>query len=280
MPTSSKLGILAGGGGLPALIIEACRRSGREFFVIAFDGQADPSIVADVPHAWVRVGAGGRAVTILRENGVKELVMAGTVERPSVKALRPDLWTARLLARSGAAALGDDGLLSAVVRELEDREGFRVIGADSILRGVLAPAGVLGAAQPDVMARQDIARGVRVARRLGALDVGQGTVVQQGMVLAIEATEGTDAMLARAGGLRQEGPAGVLVKVSKPGQDRRADLPTIGPETVRGAHAAGLGGIAVEAGGTLIVDREQVVAAADAAGMFVIGVPVGGDGEA
>ena len=230
------------------------------------------------------MGAAGTLIEKLREAGVEDLVFAGRIRRPSLSALRPDARAAALLARAGARALGDDGLLSAVIRELEEREGFHVIGPDTLLPDDLAPPGVYGAVEPDATALGDIERGIEAARGIGALDIGQAAVVQQGLVLAVEAIEGTDAMLARCADLRRQGPGGVLVKVKKPGQEARADLPTIGVGTVDAAAVAGLRGIAVEAHGSLVIDRAAVVRAADAAAIFVIGVTVGtasqsGDGE-
>jgi DUF1009 family protein len=268
---SPKLGILAGAGELPLRVIDACRAAARPFFVIAFEGSADPAAVAAVPHAWIRLGAAGEGLRILRENGVEELVMAGGVRRPSVLQLRPDWRTAKFFARIGYRALGDDGLLRSVIRELEEVEGFRVVGLDSILGASLAPLGALGRHAPDEQATHDIAYGFKIVRALGALDIGQSVVVQQGLVLGVEAIEGTDALVERCAGLRREGPGGVLVKGTKPGQERRADLPTIGPHTVTRAAAAGLRGIAVEAGATLVIDRAELIAAADGAGLFVVG---------
>ena len=184
-----------------------------------------------------------------------------------------------MFAKTGARALGDDGLLSALVRALED-EGFRMVGADDVVSDLLAPQGPLGAVAPEAEAKADIALGIDVALALGALDVGQAVVVQQGLVLGVEAAEGTDALIERCGGLRRAGPGGVLVKVKKPGQDRRVDLPTIGVSTVTAAAAAGLSGIAVEAGGTLVMDRSAVAETADRVGVFVIGVPVPDDSPA
>ncbi len=269
-----KLGILAGGGGLPRQLITACQAEGRPFFVLAFSGHAEPSTVEDVPHAWLRLGEAGRGFDLLREAGVQDVVMAGPVRRPSLRDLRPDWRTARFFSRIGLKALGDDGLLKAVIAELEG-EGFRVIGVDAVLHHLLAEDGVWGIVAPDDQSRADIERGLQVARGLGGLDVGQSVVVQQGIVLGVEAVEGTDALLGRCGELRRTGPGGVLVKISKPGQERRADLPTIGPATVRNCAAAGLRGIAVEAGSTVVVARSAVIAAADAAGMFVCGIPAG-----
>jgi UDP-2,3-diacylglucosamine hydrolase len=270
---AGKLGILAGAGELPARIIEACRTQSRPFFVVAFTGSADPALVAELPHAWVRLGAAAEFLRHLRENGVDELVMAGAVRRPTLAALRPDWRAAKFLARVGLAAFGDDGLLRALIKELE-AEGFRVVGVDSILGGALAPQGALGRHAPDAEAEADIALGLKVARSLGALDVGQAAVVQQGLVLGVEAIEGTDALIARCGPLMRAGRGGVLVKTTKPGQELRADLPTIGPRTVAACAAAGIAGIAVEAGAALLIDRAEIVAAADRAGLFVVGVAV------
>jgi DUF1009 family protein len=226
--------------------------------------------VAGVPHAWCRLGALATAFALLREHGVRHLVLAGGVRRPSLLELRPDWRAAKFLARVGYRALGDDGLLSAFVKELE-QEGFRVVGAHELLEAMM-PEGPLGAVAPDEDAGVDIAHGLRVARALGALDIGQSVVVQQGLVLGVEAIEGTDALLRRCAGLRREGPGGVLVKIEKPGQERRADLPTIGPNTVALASEAGLRGIAAQAGATLLLDRDEVVRTADRAGLFVVGI--------
>ncbi|MDH3919627.1 MAG: UDP-2,3-diacylglucosamine diphosphatase LpxI, partial [Rhodospirillales bacterium] len=185
--------------------------------------------------------------------------------------LKPDLRTARWLAKVGMSSLGDDGLLSAVVRSLEE-EGFGVIGVDEILKHLLAETKVYGRLEPDAEAVADIERGIAVAKVLGAADVGQGVVVQQGIVLAVEAAEGTDALLRRAGELRRAGPGGVLVKIKKPGQEHRADLPTIGQRTVEVAAAAGLRGIAVEAGGALVIGGDALGPVADSAGLFVVGI--------
>ena len=268
-----KLGIIAGQGELPGRLIDACRLSGRDFFVVAIEGQADPEAVAGTSHIWSRLGAAGTAFAKLREAAVQEVVMAGAVHRPSLSALRPDLRTAKFLARLARSALGDDGLLSAVVREFEEA-GFRVIGPDEILDQMVTAAKLNGRIEPDAQAAADIAVGIDVARALGRLDVGQAVVVQQGVVLGVEAIEGTDALIARCSELRREGTGGVLIKLKKPGQERRVDLPTIGARTVAAAAAAGLRGIAVEAGGSLIVDPPAVAAIADETGLFILGIEV------
>lgn len=265
------LGIIAGSGGLPARLIDSCQAAGRAVFVLALEGEADRGVVERAPHAWCRIGAAASGLDVLRAQGVGELVLAGGVRRPSLAALRPDWRAAKFLARAGYRALGDDGLLSAIVKELE-REGFRVIGADRLLAGAELPEGALGRVRPDADALADIAQGMRLARAIGALDIGQAVVVQQGLVLGVEAIEGTDALLRRCAGLRRAGPGGVLVKAEKPGQEQRADRPTIGPRTVSLAAESGLRGIAAQAGATLVVDRDEAIRLADAAGVFVVGV--------
>ena len=268
---ASTLGIVAGRGNLPAEIARAAASNGRNVLILALKGQADNDVVSAFPHEWVRLGDGSKVLKILRGNGIRDLVFAGGVTRPSLWAIRPDARAATFLAKAGFRALGDDSLLSAILREFES-EGFRVVGADDIWREALMPAGTLTRTRPDDGHWRDIARGAAVANALGAADVGQGVVVQQGIVLAVEAIEGTDAMLARAGSLRRDGPGGVLVKLAKPGQDMRVDLPTVGLETVKGAIGAGLCGIAVEAGAALLLDRQLMLAAADDAGLFVTGI--------
>lgn len=266
-----RLGILAGGGNIPRQLLDAGRQQGRDVFVAAFQGSADPETVADAPHCWVRLGAVGQLIRALKDAGVEELVMAGPIDRPSWTNVRPDWRGLKMLPRVLAAAQGDDSILSLAIAELES-EGFRVIGIDDLLPEMLAPAGPFGRHEPDDTASADIARGLAVATALGDVDVGQSVVVQQGIVLGVEAVEGTDALLERCGPLSRAGPGGVLIKRAKPSQDRRADLPTIGPRTVAGAKAAGLRGIAVAAGSTLLVDREKIIATADQNGLFVIGI--------
>jgi DUF1009 family protein len=270
--TPPTLGILAGGGPFPGRVAAAAQAAGRRVFIVALRGFAEPAVIGAFPHQEARMGAAGEILALLRRHGCKDLVLVGPVKRPSIFDLRPDAEGTRIMARIGRAAFsGDDGLLAAVVRVLGE-EGFRVLGAHEVLTEAVGPRGVMGRIAPDAQALADIARGVTVVRALGSVDVGQGCVVQQGIVLAVEAIEGTDAMLARCRALARPGPGGVLVKLVKPGQDRRADLPTIGPATLRAAAAAGLRGIAFEAGGTLLTDRTACIDEADAAGLYLVGI--------
>ncbi len=270
---SSRLGIVAGGGSLPARLIKACYDTGREVFVIAVKGQADADQIAAAPHAWVRLGAPGKAVKLMRARDIQEITIAGSFQRPSLLEVFPDRLALQFLLEVGRRVLRDDGIHAAIASWAE-RLGFRLVGPESVDGDLLAVEGVYGRISPDAEARQDIERGIEVARAIGRVDVGQGAIVQQGVVLAVEAAEGTDAMIARAGQLQRKGPGGVLVKVKKPGQERRIDLPAIGLQTVVNAKAAGLRGIAIEAGAAIVIDREAVARAADESGIFVVGVKI------
>lgn len=275
MSSPPKLGILAGGGDLPRRLIEACKEQGREYFVLGFDGAVDAETLEGNPHARARLGALAENLNYLHEAGVKDLVMAGRMKRPSFASLRPDAKGAKLLARIGGSFFsGDNSMLSAMVNYLEE-EGFRVIGADDVLHQLLAPKGLIGRISPVKDAQADIAQGVKLAHKIGELDIGQALVIQQGYVLAVEAAEGTDELIARSSALRRQIPyGGVVVKVKKPTQERRVDLPTIGPATIDAIAKAGFSGIAVEAGGVLILDRKAVALKADALGVFVLGFSV------
>ena len=272
-PERPKLGLVAGGGDLPGLVIETCKAQGRGLHVVALKGHADAKVIGDFPADWIRLGEAGTGFALLKKAGVEQVVMIGHVRRPTLSELTPDLRTAGFFARIGIKSLGDDGMLRAVVAELE-QEGFTVVGIDDVLDDCLCPNGPVGTLTPDDVAQADIARGIQAALALGRLDVGQAAVVQQGIVLGVEAAEGTDHLIRRCAGLKRSGPGGVLVKLKKPGQDRRVDLPAVGMITLREAAAAGLRGIAAQAGGALLLGRESLAAEADRLGLFLAGVAV------
>ncbi len=271
-----KLGILAGGGRLPADIIDICQRTGRPFYVIAFEGQAEQGLCDDVPHSCIRLGAGGQTLKTLRDHNVEEIILVGSIKRPGVAQLRPDMWGIKFLARSGAMALGDDGILTLLVRTLEQNEGFRVIGIDDIAQELLAPGGAIGVMIPSDVHQIDIRLAVAAAMDLGAKDIGQAAVARNGSVIGLEDSSGTDALLHRLSTQIKPGHhndlQGVLAKVAKPQQDRRADLPTIGVATVENAARAGLAGIVVEAAGSIVLERKKVAEMADQLGLFVVGI--------
>lgn len=264
-----KLGLLAGSGDVPRQLIAACRRAGRPVFVVAFPGQTDPDLVADVPHAWLPLGAASRILRRLKRAGVGEVVMAGAMARPSLTALRPDWRASRIMARAMRRGGGDDALLRAIAGELE-HAGLRVVAAYSVLSELLARSGYYGPHRPSEADWSDIQRGVAVARALGQVDAGQAAVVQGGLVLGVEAIEGTAALIDRCAALKRPGPPhGVLVKTCKPDQDTRLDLPTIGTATVHQLADAGLAGVAIESGAALVVEPDAVAKAAAEAGLFV-----------
>ncbi len=271
------LGILAGGGALPITIADGARAAGKGVFILGLKGWAEPAALTRFDHDWVGIGEVGKMLKGLRDHGCDAVAFAGVVRRPDFASLKVDWRGARVLPQLIAAAgQGDDALLRFVVRFFE-AEGLVVLGAGDVARRLTAPQGPIGAHAAGEAHRADIARAFEVARALGVFDVGQGAVVCNGLVLAVEAQEGTDAMLRRVADLPEAirgtstARRGVLVKTTKPSQERRVDLPTVGVATVHGAAAAGLAGIVVEAGGALIVDRDAVAAAADAAGLFVEG---------
>lgn len=269
-----RLGIVAGGGAMPAALCEAALAQGRRVHVVAFKGQADERI-SNYPHDWVRLGQIGHLLGALRRAGCEEIVIIGTLRRPNIWRAGFDfgfvrnLPTILSLIRRG----GDDSLLTRIVRFFE-AQGFRVRGAHEIAPSLLAPTGLLSGKGPDRAALGDIARGFSLLRALAPFDVGQAAVVSRGHVLAVEAAEGTDAMLERCAALRQWGggaKAGVLVKAPKSGQELRVDMPVIGAKTVMLAAKAGLAGIAVASGQVMIAEQTEMIEAADRHGLFVIG---------
>lgn len=271
-PAPTKLAIIACMGAMPRDIIQACREAGRPFFVAAIRDACEPDTVVDTPHDWFDLVEVGRLLASLRQHGCEQITLAGPISRPELRRLVPrDLKGAALLRRLlRARGQGDDALLRAVLDFFQD-QGFHPVGTDEVAGGLLAPDGALGGFVPDAAAAQDIALGIRAVDAIGALDIGQAAVVRDGRVLALEAAEGTDAMLRRCIDLAADRRGGVLVKMPKPGQEARADLPAIGPRTVAGAAEARLAGIAVAAGATLIFERDRTRADADAAGLFVHG---------
>ncbi len=271
------VGIIAGSGALPRLIAEERASAGAGYFVVALDGAAGEWVSAH-KHITTTLGKVGGVLKALRDAECDSIVFAGGLARPSLASVTPD-WKGAILAPRIVrlfAQGGDDALLRGIA-EMFEEEGFRVLGAHELLDGLLAPEGAIGRLKPIAQDRADIERAADVVRSLGALDVGQGAVVANNICLAIEAIEGTDGMLARVAELPKRRrnaappPSGVLFKAPKPGQDRRVDLPAIGPDTIRAASAAGLNGVAIEAGGVFILGVEETAKAADDAGLFLWG---------
>ena len=270
-----KLGIIAGGGTLPRRLIHYCQENKRDFFVLAIEGNAAPDLVGEtIPHLWLRMGQAGTGLKRMAQEKVEEIVMIGTIRRPSFKDLVPDWRTTAFFAKVGAKALGDDGILRAVIKEIEN-ENMRVVGIQEVMGELLAKSGIITKKKPSKTDLIDIKRGVEAAFELGKLDIGQSVIVQEGLVLGVEGIEGTDELIKRCANYKRKGSGGVLVKLRKPQQDMRIDLPTIGVRTIENAKASGLDGVAVHAGNTLIVDEDEVIKTANKLGMFLIGIEPG-----
>lgn len=268
------LGIIAGGGSLPGRLLQACDDLGIDVFLVGFEGQTDPEIRRDRNHLWTRIGAAGQIIDTLKAHEVRDLVIIGGIRRPSLAELRPDIRTAGFFAKIGLQALGDDGLLKALRNELEF-DGFVLHGIQEFASDIVAGEGAIGSRRPGKGDMADIRRGMEILDAMGSLDVGQAVIVQEGIVLGVEAIEGTDELIKRCAGLRRKGRGGVLVKFAKPGQDEQLDIPTIGTKTVLMCAESGLAGIAIQAGKTLMVDPEEVASEADRLKIFVTGVRVG-----
>jgi DUF1009 family protein len=277
-PGLDPLAIVCGGGSFPGAVADAVARQGRRPVMFGIKGWAEAAVIGRYAHHWIALGQVGRFFRLARAENCREVLFIGTLLRPPVTQLRLDWTTIRLLPRVVSFFRGgDDRLLSGVAGVLESG-GLRVIGVKDVAPEVFVPEGVLGRYQPCERDRADIARALKVIATLGPFDVGQAAIVANNNVLAVEAAEGTDNLLTRIADLRRLGRVtsppgvGVLVKAPKPGQDRRFDMPSIGPRTIENVARAGLAGLAVTAGSTMIAEADRVTAAADRAGIFLVGV--------
>jgi DUF1009 family protein len=277
-PGGEPLAIICGGGSFPGAVAAAVERRGRRPVMFGIKGWADAAVIGRYTHHWIAIGQAGRFFRLARAEKCREVLFIGTLLRPPITQLRLDWRTIMLLPRVISAFRGgDDRLLSGVARVAESG-GLRVVGVKEVAPEVFMPEGVLGRYRPSDRDTADITRALGVITALSPFDVGQAAVVANNNVLAVEAAEGTDRMLARIAELRGLGRVtaslgvGVLVKAPKIGQDRRFDLPSIGPRTIENIARAGLAGLAVTAGSTMIADAEEVIATADRERIFVIGV--------
>lgn len=275
-PRPEPVAILAAGGIVPFQVATAAAAAGGEVFVVGLDGVADERLKT-FPFVALKWGQLVRVPALVKERGMHRVVMVGSVtQRPDFRSLGGiDLAMLKLLPRILKGTVGgDDTVLGNLLRWFEE-EGLQVVGAHEIAPNLVAEGGLVAGPRPSDAALADARVAMRVARTIGELDIGQGAVVVNGLAVAVEAAEGTDAMLERAahlhkiGRVKWQGRAGVLVKCAKPQQDLRIDMPTIGPKTVSGAVAANLAGIVVEAGKVMIAEREATVKAAHDAGIFI-----------
>jgi UDP-2,3-diacylglucosamine hydrolase len=276
---SSPLGLIAGGGVMPFAVADSLIARGIDPVLFAMRGSCDPVKVARFRYHWISIGQIGRLTRLLRSENCRDLVFIGTLVRPALSEIRLDWGTLRVIPHVLAAFRGGDDHLLSGIGGIFERDGFRMVGIKDVAPELLMPEGCLTRASPDENAAVDIARGREVLNALSPFDIGQAAVVIDGHVVGVEDIEGTDGLLARVARLRAEGrirartARGALVKAPKSGQDLRFDLPTMGSRTVEGAAAAQLAGIAIVAGNTIVVDPQTVIEAADAAGLFVTGLP-------
>jgi UDP-2,3-diacylglucosamine hydrolase len=276
---SSPLGLIAGGGVMPFAVADSLIARGIDPVLFAMRGSCDPVKVARFRYHWISIGQIGRLTRLLRSENCRDLVFIGTLVRPALSEIRLDWGTLRVIPHVLAAFRGGDDHLLSGIGGIFERDGFRMVGIKDVAPELLMPEGCLTRASPDENATVDIARGREVLNALSPFDIGQAAVVIDGHVVGVEDIEGTDGLLARVARLRAEGrirartARGALVKAPKSGQDLRFDLPTMGSRTVEGAAAAQLAGIAIVAGNTIVVDPQTVIETADAAGLFVTGLP-------
>lgn len=276
-----RLGIIAGSGLLPFYVAEAARAAGEDPLIIALKNENQGGFDS-FQQSVIGVGDMAGLKALLSRNGIGRVVLSGGVKRrPEWREIRPTLATLVKLPSVVRTLLsgGDDAVLQMVIKLIE-AHGADVIGAQAVAPGLLAETGALGSQSPSDEDLRDIGKAAEAAMALGALDVGQGAVSVGGRIVALEGVEGTDQMLERVAVLRQEGRIsprrkGVLVKMCKPNQDVRADLPTVGRSTVVQAAKAGLAGVAIEAGRALVLERDAMIAEANTRGLFVCGIDRG-----
>ena len=262
---------------MPEQVIEACGRIGHSIYVIAIEDITDKGVIKNIPHKWLHLGQIGKAIKTLKNESIENIVMIGRVGRPSLSALKLDFSGLKLLTKlSKLKSQGDDEVFSTIIKFFES-SGFKVLGVEQVLEELMMPEGVLGDIEPDAIALNDIAIGVKAAREIGKLDIGQAVIIQRGNILGVEGAEGTDRLISRCKELHTEGPGGILVKMKKPHQDSRVDLPSVGVKTIENAKNSGLRGIAVEAGSALIINKERVIQKANELGIFIVGVGVNSD---
>jgi DUF1009 family protein len=265
--------MIAGNGYLPLEVIRHCQEKKRDLYVIGLTPFVILDNLTSVPHSLAKIGEIGKIFKAMKENKVEEIVFAGGLRRPSFSEISPDFEGAKLLAKLAFTKVSDDTIFRAIIDEIEKR-GYRVISVQEAVPEILFQEGVYGKVSPSEQDMSDIQRGVEVAKALGAVDVGQSVVVQEGMVLAVEAIEGTDMLLSRAATVKRKGKDPVMVKIIKPGQETRIDFPVIGPATIEELIKYKIRGLAVEAGGILIIDQKKVIEMANKAGIFIIGLNV------
>jgi len=268
-----KLAILAGAGHLPQHVVEACQKQGIDYVVIGFENDVDTvNFSKESNFITFKVHSISKIIEYLHSVGASHVTMAGKVSRADMGKLLLDLKGAKLFASILRGGFADNAVLSAVIRFVE-KEGFTVLAPESIASDIVLCKGAITKIKPDASAISDIKRGMKILKGIAGFDVGQSLVIQGGLVLGVEAAEGTDELIKRCGLVAQGSDVmPILIKISKPEQDRRVDLPCLGTQTIINAHESGLRGIAAEAGSTLLLQQEEAVKLANEYKMFIIGI--------
>ncbi|MBI1301156.1 MAG: DUF1009 domain-containing protein [Alphaproteobacteria bacterium] len=268
------LGIIAGKGVLPKILLDHCVEKGIAPVVVCFDGQENKSVINDNhPTLITHFGAAGQIINFFKQHNISDLVLIGGMKRPSFQEIRPDLKGVSILAKIGLKSLGDNSLLTLLKKELE-HEGFTLHGIQNFCDDLLVPQGPLGKHNVPKSMIKTVEIGIKASQELGRLDIGQAVIAQQQQIIGVEGVEGTDALIERCAPLLKAGKNAVLIKTRKPQQDKNLDLPTIGIQTIENAYKAGLDGIVIHAENMLIIDSKTVAERADTYKMFVVGTDI------
>ncbi|MBA8667674.1 UDP-2,3-diacylglucosamine diphosphatase LpxI [Holosporaceae bacterium 'Namur'] len=267
-----KLGIIAGSESLPRHVVDAAKKQNIEFILIGLAGQTSEELYKDIEYQTFQLHSISKIIKKLNDEGVSHVVFAGRVKRTSISKLLLDVKGAKLFASIMRNGINDNSLLTTIVNFFEN-EGFTVLPAEYIAQDIVVRSGHMTKTKPSKEAWEDIKKGIKILKGIAEFDVGQALVIQEGLVLGVEAAEGTDRLIERCGGIQQKEEHGaILIKVSKPDQDKRVDLPCIGINTIKELHKNGLIGVAIEAGSALIIDEKATVKEADRLGIFIFGI--------
>ncbi len=267
-----KLGIIAGSDHLPRHIVDAALKQGMEFALIGLAGQTSEELYKDIEYQTFQLHSVSKIIKKLKDEGVSHLVFAGRVKRTNISKLLLDVKGAKLFAGVMRNGISDNAILSTIIKFFEN-EGFTIIPAEYIAKDIVIRKGNITKTEPSKEAWEDIKKGIKILKGIAEFDVGQALIIQEGLVLGVEAAEGTDELIKRCGSIQQKEEHGaILIKISKPSQDKRVDLPCIGLNTVKELNKNGLIGVAIEAGSALIIDEKNTIKEADKLGIFIYGV--------
>lgn len=270
MSKTKKIGIIAGAGYLPKHVLEACKSQKIPHVVIGLEKETSLELFKGEKISVFKIYSISKIFDFLKSEGVKYITLAGKVKRANISRLLLDFKGAMLFTKVIRNGLSDSAILKTILDFIE-QEGFKIIAPDKVANDIILTKGYITKSKPDSVAEKDIKDGIKILRGIASFDVGQALVIQNGLVLGVEAAEGTDDLIRRCGEIRQEGEGPILIKVIKPQQDKRVDLPCIGPDTILNAQKYGIRGIAAEAGSTILLDQINTVKLANRLGIFIHG---------